>query len=141
MTASEIERFLPVVDVDSEGYWAAAAEDRLVAQRCGNCGAFRFPPSPVCHRCRSWEASWEELPSVGHLYSWVVVQHAVVEAFADVPYTVGLVEFVDAVRIPGRLRGIEPEECRSGMPLKVGFQALTAEVHVPEFSPAEESGH
>ena len=138
--SAAIDRFLPVVDEDSAPYWAAAAEDRLVVQRCDSCGALRFPPSPLCHRCRSWDATWEDLGGVGKLYSWVVVRHAVVEAFADVPYTVGLIEFAPAVRIPGRLRGIEPEECEAGMELEVSFRALNESVHVPEFRRAGERG-
>ena len=134
------ERFLPVVDEDSAGFWAGTAEDRLLAQRCRACASFRFPPSPICDRCRSWEFDWEPLPEVGSLYSWVVARHAVAPEFGDVPYVIGLVEFAPGVRVPGRLRDVEPQECRSELPVRTVFRELTAEIKVPEFVPAEREG-
>jgi hypothetical protein len=128
-------RFLPIADPDTAPFWEACREHRLVAQRCDDCGAFRFPPSPVCDRCRSWSATWTPLPLPGRLYSWIVARHSVVPEFSDLPYVVGVVEFEPGVRMPGRVL-VEPEAVVSGMPLDVVFNDVEASVALPEFVPA-----
>jgi uncharacterized OB-fold protein len=128
-------RFLPIADPDTAPFWEACREHRLVAQRCADCGAFRFPPSPLCDRCRSWSATWEPLPLPGRLYSWIVTHHSVVPDFLDLPYVVGIVEFDVDVRVPGRVL-VEPDECVAGMPLDVTFEDVTPSVSLPHFVPA-----
>ena len=129
-------RFLPIADPDSAPFWDACREHRLTAQRCDDCGAFRFPPSPLCDRCRSWSATWAPLPLPGRLYSWIVAHHSVVPEFAaDLPYVVGIVEFDPGVRVPGRVR-VEPDEVVAGMPLDVVFKDVDEAVSLPEFVPA-----
>lgn len=63
----------PVPNALDEGMWAAAAEGRLVVQRCHSCRAHRFPPTRTCYRCRSTDWSWDPLPGTGVIatYTWV----------------------------------------------------------------------
>lgn len=129
-------RFLPIADPDTAPFWEACREHRLVAQRCSDCGAFRFPPSPLCDHCRSWNATWEPLPLPGRLYSWIVAHHSVVPEFADeLPYVVGIVELGPNVRVPARVL-VEPDDVTAGMLLDVTFKDVDASVSLPEFVPA-----
>jgi uncharacterized protein len=128
-------RFLPIADPDTAPFWEACSEHRLVAQRCDDCGAFRFPPSPICDHCRSWNATWTPLPLPGTLYSWIVAHHSVVPEFVDeLPYVVGIVEFEPGVRVPGRVL-VDPESVTAGMLLDVVFKDVDASVSLPEFVP------
>ena len=43
----------PFVNADSEAYWAAAKEGRLVLQQCADCGHVEFMPRHVCPKCWS----------------------------------------------------------------------------------------
>ena len=43
----------PILTDDNAFYWEAAADGKLVAQRCGNCGVMRHPPRPMCPHCQS----------------------------------------------------------------------------------------
>lgn len=129
-------RFVPIADPDTAPFWEACREHRLVAQRCDDCGAFRFPPSPLCDHCRGWSATWTAVPVPGRLYSWIVAQHSVVPEFADqLPYVVGIVEFEGGVRIPGRVL-VQPDEVRAGMALDISFRDLDESVSLAEFVPA-----
>jgi uncharacterized OB-fold protein len=126
---------LPIADPDTAPFWEACREHRLVAQRCDDCGAFRFPPSPICDRCRSWNATWTPLPLPGRLYSWIVAHHSVVPEFAELPYVIGIVEFEPGVRMPGRVL-VDPDDCVPDMPLDVAFKDVAPTVSLPEFVPA-----
>ena len=98
-------------DPDSEEWWAAAREGRLLVRACGDCGRRWFPPAPLCPRCRSFAAGWREAEGRGVIASYVVVAHPVLAAARGaVPYAVALVELPDCanadgepVRLPGLL--------------------------------------
>ena len=59
-------RLAPTVTPDTEFFWSGLREERLLVQRCDDCGLLRHPPRPMCPRCNSleWgtvEASGREL--------------------------------------------------------------------------------
>lgn len=83
-------------------FWAATQEHRLVAQRCTNCGRFRWVPSEVCPECLSAEAVWTELSGEAIVWSLAVYHRAMHPAFKDlVPYTVAMLELPEGVRMLG----------------------------------------
>lgn len=85
--------FTLVTDQWTQPYWDAAAEDRLVAARCGDCGHFRMPPTPFCPHCRSQSIDWVELPGTGTIYSYTVVERAILPELTDcIPYVPAVVE-------------------------------------------------
>ena len=43
----------PAVTEETEVFWDAAAEGRLLVERCDACGAESFPPRGICRACRS----------------------------------------------------------------------------------------
>ena len=98
-------------DPDSQEWWAAAREQRLLVRSCAACGQRWFPPSPLCPVCRSFDLAWHEAEGRGVIASYVVVAHSVLPAFREAaPYVVALVELPDCanedgdpVRLPGVL--------------------------------------
>lgn len=133
----------PAVSPDTAPYWEAARRRELRLQRCADCGAFRFYPGPVCPRCGSGEAAWEQVSGRGAVHSYVVVRRATHPVFApDVPYAVVLVELggTDGIRIPSRLVGVAPEAVSIGMAVEVDFVDVTPDCAVPVFRPAPAAG-
>lgn len=92
-------------DLDAP-FWRAAADNRLVIQRCSDCRTWRWGPEWVCHVCHSLKFAYEEVRAEGRLYSWSRAWHAPLPALnAATPYLVGIVELHHAgnVRIVGNL--------------------------------------
>lgn len=114
-------------------YWEGTSKGELRAQRCDECGTFRFPPLPSCRNCGSQQATWVELKSAPTLYSWVIVEHST-QPEVKVPYCVALAEFEEGVRVPGVLlydrATVTPH---AGDALGVEFHALESGHHVPLF--------
>lgn len=134
-TPGLVQRPVPVEDVDSAPFWEACREHRLTVQECVSCGQQRFPPVPVCHRCRSREQRWVELDA-GTVYSWVVVHYSPIEAFqAQVPYVVAVIELADGVRMPTQLLDVEPEDVVAGMEVVVAWQDIAGGQSLPLFRP------
>lgn len=124
----------PAVTEETELFWAAAKDGRLVVERCSSCGAESFPPRGICRSCRSRATEPAEVTGRGRVYS-LTVNHQRWLPDLDVPYAVVLVEFPDhpGVRVVGRLRGCEPEEAAIGMAVDIGFEPGPGGFAIPSF--------
>lgn len=118
-------------------YWEAARGRELRFQRCARCGTWRFPPQPMCPRCRALESVWERASGRGRLLSWVVVHPPVLPAWKDrTPYPVVLVECEEGVRTVGGLVGATAADLVMDMPMVVDFAPSPEGDLVPHWRPA-----
>ena len=127
---------IPGADRDSQPFWDATREHRLVIQRCGACGELRHPPQPFCAGCGSLESEWQEASGRGSVYSFVIQRHPTHPYFSDVPYNVALIELEEGTRLVSTLVDIELDEIRVGMAVEVVFDDVDPEVTLPRFRPA-----
>lgn len=105
----------PVPDADTQPFWDAAAEQRLVVQRCGSCDRWIWQPRPLCPACHLPDPPWVEVSGDGMVTSWTVVHPPVLPAWSDdVPFTILLVELAEGVRMVGRLVDAEPSALTIG---------------------------
>jgi uncharacterized OB-fold protein len=125
----------PIVTDDSAVFWDAVGEGRLVAQQCGECGALRHPPRPMCPHCRSLVVDVVPLSGRGTLYSYAVLHHPQNPAF-DYPVLAALVDLEEGIRIVSNLTGIEPDDIRIGMRVQAEFEPTVGDGSVPVFRPA-----
>jgi uncharacterized OB-fold protein len=130
----------PAPDDLTAPYWAAAAKQRLVAERCTACGQFRHPPAAACARCGAVDSEWVELSGRGTVFSFIVDHRNMVPGF-DGAYVVALVtpdEVEDnSVRFATNLPGCALADVRIGMPVRVVFDELRPGVWLPQFTPVE----
>lgn len=128
-------RFVPNRrDLDTEGFFAAALENRLVVRACRACGKVLHLPRSYCKGCGSWDVEWRDVAGTATVYSWTVVTHQVHPAYPT-PYTVVLVELDDApaARLVGYLPGTPA--LRPGQPMKVEFETLHDGSVIPQWVP------
>jgi len=117
-------------------YWEAARARELRFQRCTACRAWRFPPQPMCPRCRSLDSAWERASGRARLLSWVVVHPPVLPAWTDrTPYPVVLVQSEEGVRTIGGLTGASADELVMDMPMVVDFTPSPDGDLVPQWRP------
>lgn len=99
---------IPWPDADTKPFWDAAAERRLMIQRCDGCGKWIWQPKPVCPRCHGSEPAWTEVSGNARVVSWSVVHPPVLPVWQDTtPFVILLVELDDApgARLIGQLVG------------------------------------
>ena len=106
-----------------EEFYRFAGERRLMVARCSKCGELLLPPRPMCTKCLSTDLKWVELGKRGELLTYTVIHVAPTQFQSMVPYVVGVVKLKDGLKLPGMIRGIEPEEIKVGMELEVDFDA------------------
>ena len=129
-----IPRPLPEGDAALAPFFAAAREHRLVVQRCGGCGALRFPPRELCSGCLSTEASWTQVSGRGEIFSYNVMHQIYHPAFAsEAPYAVVVVKLAEGPKIISNLVDCPLEAIRIGMPVEVVFEEASPEITLPKF--------
>ena len=127
----------PAVTEETEPFWTAAQEGRLLVEHCTACGAESFPPRGICRACRARTVGFAEVTGRGEVYS-LTVNHQRWLPGLEVPYAVVLVEFPGrpGVRVVGRLRGCPPEEAAIGMAVEIGFEPGPGGFAIPSFTAA-----
>jgi hypothetical protein len=126
----------PVGDQDTQPFWDAASERRLVVQRCGSCGRWIWQPRPLCPVCHTPDPAWVEVAGDGHLTSWTVIHPPVLPVWAkDVPFAVALVELDQGVRMVGRLVDADPAAVSIGARVALRWREEAGTV-LPAWTPA-----
>lgn len=96
------------------------AEGKIMGSVCKDCGAKAFPPRADCVACLSPNVDWFEMPSKGKLVTFSTLQYAPVGFEADTPYTLGLVDFPEGLKLFARLAAdTNLDEVKVGMDVTV----------------------
>lgn len=135
VTADEI--FELVTDRWTEPFWDAARRHVLTAPKCASCGTFRMPPTPFCPHCLSQEVEWPELSGQGTVYSFTVVNRAIIPAMeATLPYVPAIVELPDApgVRLVSNIVDVPVSSIAIGQAVRLRWHDRADGVSVPCFT-------
>ena len=129
---------MPLADTIALPWWEAAAEHRLVVQRCSDCQHTRHPPAPVCPECRSHASDWQEVSGRGEVYTYTIV-HRPIAANQELPCVIAVIALEDAggVRMISNVVGTPPEAVEIGMPVEVVWEDMSAELALPRFRPVD----
>ena len=129
-------RPLPAPDDVSGSFWSAAAEHRLVVQRCRSCSQLQYPPDVCCTRCQGQEFEPGEVTGRGVIYSYAVVDRPLHAGFLNaLPYVVVLVELDEqpGLRLLTNLVDVPDGTALScGMPVEVTYEDRGS-VTLPQF--------
>ena len=123
-----MDKFEPIVKT----YYDALEEGDILCRKCSRCGAYSYPPMPVCHECSSTEVQWAKLSGDGKLLSFGALNdHHVWPDFKarlapeDLPVRWGEIELVEGPAITGMVVGIHnEEEVRSRLPVVVHAEII-----------------
>ncbi|MGD9762574.1 MAG: Zn-ribbon domain-containing OB-fold protein [Candidatus Binatia bacterium] len=127
---------IPAITPEMKPFFEGAKRHELRVQECAGCGARRFPARPVCSTCLSFAARWVRASGRGEVFSFTVMHRVYHPGFAaEVPYAVVLVQLAEGPKMTSNLLGVEPRAIRVGMPVRVVFDDITAEVTLPRFVP------
>ena len=141
------DRPVPMVDPESEEYWAAAREGSLTVQVCAECGERQLYPRELCRHCWSRDLSMEASAGTGSLYSYTRCHISGQPGYGEeTPYLVALVELDlpeenpsgRAVRLTSHLVECEEDDLDLGMALEVDFRHVSDDpaIDLPVFRPA-----
>lgn len=107
-------------------FYKFLAEGKLMAAKCQKCGKIHLPPRPMCDNCYGQEFTWMEVSGKGKLLTYTTIHVAPHQFQALVPYTVGIVQLENGLKLPGMISGIPQDAVKIGMELNVEFKACDA---------------
>ncbi len=105
---------------DEAFFWEGVDQGRLLAQQCGDCGALRHPPVPMCPACQSLKWTAQALSGRGKVHAWIVSRHPSRPDHA--PRTVVLVDLEEGIRLVSNMEGAD--HVAIGAPVEVVFREI-----------------
>ena len=127
-------RLTPTTTPDTQFFWDALQEHRLVIQRCTGCGTLRHPPRPMCPQCNSLQSEAVESSGHGAVFSFVMPRHPEFPGL-DNPEIVAIVELDEGTRLVTNLVDVEPAQVSIGMRVAVRFVEFDGGLVLPQFAP------
>lgn len=125
----------PIANADSQAYWDAARERRLVIRKCNACGEVHFMPRHLCPHCWSDRLEWVVANGQGEVHSFTIIRRASDPAFASkVPYAVALIELDEGVRMMSNIVGEDALSVKIGDRVTVTFEDRGEGALIPQFT-------
>ena len=127
---------LPEPSIETQPFWDAVQQRKLVMPKCASCGAVTFPPTVACPQCSGKEFTWTEMSGRGTVYSFTVYHRLYHPAFKEkVPYVVAVIALDEGPRIISNVIGIPPDDVRCELPVQVTYDEVRDGYLIPKFLP------
>ncbi len=118
----------PVLDAETEPFFAAAKKGKLLVRRCRQCSERHWYPRALCPFCQA-DTDWEECSGDGVIYSVSVTRRA-----GPVPYAIAYVTIAEGVTMLTNIIDCDVDDLRIGQPVRVCFRDSSEGVTVPMFT-------
>jgi uncharacterized OB-fold protein len=119
----------PVVNLETERYWAAARDGVLLLKRCTDCGRTHWYPRAVCPHCLSGATEWYQASGHGTVYTFSVMRRA------SPPYVIAYVTLDEGVTMMTQIVDCDVERLAIGDAVSVTFEATESGHALPVFRP------
>jgi uncharacterized protein len=120
----------PLPNVETQPYWDATAEGKLLIKKCNACGEVHFYPRNICPFCFSDQTEWQEASGNGTVYTYSVMRRA------PVPYAIAYVELAEGPRIMTNIVNCDLDNIKVGQSVRLVFKPSDGGPPVPMFAPA-----
>src|SRR5690349_4954255 len=135
-SAKTVRHPRPGLTHDNRFFWDGLAAGKLLIQRCASCRRLQHPPAPMCPACHGFDMDAIEASGRGTIHSFVVAHHPPVPPF-PYPNVIVLVDLEEGTRLVSGLVGVEPDDVRIGMPVRVDFETVDDGLALHVFRAAE----
>lgn len=125
----------PTPDVDSEAWWQAVQDGRLMVSACRSCERCFLYARPFCPFCWSEDVAFAPSSGRGSLYTWSVIHQNAAPFDASTPYVVGMVDLDEGPRLMSIVE-VPVRDLSAGMALMLAFRRGDDGFVVPIFRTA-----
>lgn len=137
-----IPKPLPEITPVTRSFWKAAANGKLVMQRCRDCRSWIWCPRPACVECGSEKLEWTPISGRGRIFALTVVREVIGRALRgfekDIPYVTAWIDLREGPRICSNVIGCPAEKVKIGMEVEVVFEKAGPDIFLPKFKPRAE---
>jgi uncharacterized OB-fold protein len=126
----------PIFKVN-QGFWEGSRLGELRLDHCQECEQIWFPPSNSCPNCLSTNIDWKAVSGRGTVWSWIWMHQRYGWAFdAEIPYLLVQVVLEEGPCFVATVRGVDKDQLRFDMPVKVAWEQRNENQSIPVFVPA-----
>jgi uncharacterized OB-fold protein len=115
---------------ETQAFWDAAGQGRLLVKRCAACGERHHYPRPLCPFCFSDRTEWVPASGRGTIYAYSVMRRV------PAPYAIAYVTLEEGVTMMTNIVDCDLDALRIGQPVTVVFKPTDGGPPVPMFTPA-----
>jgi hypothetical protein len=119
----------PLVNVETQAFWQAAREGRLVVPQCTACGRAHWYPRAICPFCDRGTIEWRATCGRGTIYTYSVMRRA------KEPYVIAYVTLAEGPTMMTNIVDCDFDALRIGQAVEVVFMATENGPPVPMFKP------
>lgn len=127
----------PPVNPETEEYWAATAQGRLLVKRCQDCDSLIWYPRAICPECASLRTEWQQVSGRGRIYSYTVNHRGEGPYGGSPPFVLAYVELDEGPRMMTNIVETEGLELAIGLPVEVMFHDTGEGTALPRFRPVD----
>ncbi|MGI9643010.1 MAG: Zn-ribbon domain-containing OB-fold protein [Acidimicrobiia bacterium] len=125
------------LDADNAAFYRGLTDNRLLINRCGDCGAWHHPPRPVCPRCWSWAVEPTEAAGTGTIALVTVLRQGRKQPGTDFSdgFAVIAVELDEqpGLRLTGTVVNTPPGNARVGQRVRLVWPTAPDQPPYPDF--------
>ena len=129
-TAQNRKITAPPINPETQAFWDAAGQGKLLIKKCTACGEVHFYPRNICPFCFSDQTVWQETSGQGTIYTYSVMRRA------PVPYAIAYVELAEGPRIMTNIVDCDLDAIKVGQAVRLVFKPSDGGPPVPMFTPA-----
>jgi uncharacterized protein len=119
----------PPINPETQAFWDATSQGKLLIKKCNDCGEVHFYPRNICPFCFSDQTEWQESSGRGTIYTYSVMRRA------PVPYAIAYVELAEGPRIMTNIVDCDLNAIKIGQAVHLVFKPSEGGPPVPMFTP------
>lgn len=129
MSQPEREYLAPSINMETEEFWAATKDGKLLLKKCNACGKTHYYPRAICPSCLSGDTEWYEASGKGTIYTFSVMRRA------KIPYVIAYVTLAEGVTMMTNIVECDFDALEIGQEVEVTFRATEGDQALPVFRP------
>ena len=120
----------PAVNFETQKFWDAASDGKLLIKKCTACGEPHFYPRDHCPFCFSDKTEWVETSGKGTVYTYSVMRRA------PIPYAIAYVTLAEGPTMMTNIVDCDLDAIKIGQAVRLVFKPSDGGPPVPMFKPA-----
>ncbi|MBT5264241.1 MAG: Zn-ribbon domain-containing OB-fold protein [Rhodospirillaceae bacterium] len=129
MSAQERTYPEPAISMETERYWEATKQGKLLLKKCNSCDGTYFYPRATCPHCLSGDTDWFEASGKGKIYTYSVMRRA------QVPYAIAYVTLEEGVTMMTNIVECDLDGLAIDQEVEVTFRTTEGDQALPVFRP------
>jgi uncharacterized OB-fold protein len=119
----------PQPNPETQAYWDAAADGRLVLRKCSSCGKVHYYPRAVCPFCFGDADQWVTASGEGKIYAFSIMRRP------KVPYAIAYVSLAEGVEMLTNIVDCDLDAIRIGQDVRLVFKPTEGGPPLAMFTP------